>query len=460
MRLIINLFLIILIVFSLAIIPVNYQLLDIDIPYFQNNQESIDDTVETTTDYFNMSVNAEDFLTDNSFELILSTTNEQEVENLINSFDATMTTNTGETKIINLKDIQNSSKLSKDKLSDFIDEEITEENDKSVYTLEYTFYLKNLELNTNTYTTKIKSSDKRIEQSINFTFRYLNDNKYIGSSNVPPNNSLFAKVYYPDEELLRLVPVNEIVPDGSNFIRRSIDALLTPADEKYGLSTTIVTPKVDNIYISNGTARMDLLSNDIENFNQGSMASQFALNSIIKTISEFEIVNDVKFFVDNSDVGDYFHGTDLTESFKVDNLPKAYVGLETTKKYMFLYPIDISVEGLNDTVLNIISTLKTGTYDQVANKNLIPTLPDEVELLNYRFDQTNIELYFSSDFLTAYNGNEEYQRIMYESLLYSLTSIEGINTVSILVDDEPVIDFLGINISERQKPNTFINTLN
>lgn len=106
------------------------------------------------------------------------------------------------------------------------------------------------------------------------------------------------------------------------------------------------------------------------------------------------------------------------------------------------------------------SPLKTGTYDQVANKNLIPTLPDEVELLNYRFDQTNIELYFSSDFLTAYNGNEEYQRIMYESLLYSLTSIEGINTVSILVDDEPVIDFLGINISERQKPNTFINTLN
>ena len=458
MRLIINLFLIILIVFSLAIIPINYQLLDF--PYFQSNQDAMDDSEEGLNDYFNMTVNAEAFLVDNSFELILRSTDKEDVESLINSFKTTLTTNTGKTKTIDLKDIQNSSKLSKDLLSDFSDEEMTEENDKTVYTIEYTFYLKNLDLNTNTYSTKIESSDPRVTDTIAFTFRYLKNNMYVGSSEAPPNNSVFAKVYYPDEDLLRLVPVNELVEDGNNFIRRSIDTLLTPADAAYGLSSTVVTPKVDNIYISNAIARMDLLSKDLEGFNQGSTASQFALNSIINTISEFDIVNEVKFFVDNSDTGDYFHGTDLTETFKVNTLPKAYVGLETSKNKMFLYPIDIEEVSLNDKVLSIISTLKTGTYNQGADNNLIPTLPDEVEVMNYRFDQTNIEIFLSSDFLTVYDGHEAYQKIMYESLLYSLTSIEGINTVSILVDDQPVEDYLGINISERQKPNKFINSLN
>ena len=459
MRLIINLFLIILIVFSLAIIPINYQLLDLDIPYFGDRQETTADS-EESIDYFDISTDAEGFLNDNSFEMVIRTANEEELETLINSFDVTLTTNTGKETTLGLEDIQKSSKLSKDQLSDFMDEEISEENNKTVYTIEYTFYLKNLEISSNLYETTIVSSDNRITDPITFTFRYLKDNTYVGSSNTPPANSIFAKVYYPDEEFLRLVPVHEILNDGTNFIRRSIDELLTPADEKYGLSTTVAAPTVDNIYISNGTARMDLLSGDIENFNQGSSAAQFALNSIVNTISEFDIVEDVKFFVDNSDQGDYFHGTDLTETFEVNELPKAYVGLETSKNTMFLYPIDIETEGLNDTVLSILSTLRRGTNNQVADQNLIPTLPDEVKVNNYSFDGTNIELYLSGEFLTVYEDAEDYKRLMYESLLYSLTSIEGINTVSILVDETPVDDYLGINISERQRANRFINTLN
>jgi len=458
-RLIINLFLIILIVFSLAIIPINYQLLDLDFPYFGDRQNSTD-VSEESIDYFDISTTTEAFLNDNSFEMVLRTTKEDELETLIDSFQVTVTTNTGKEKNFALKDIQKSSKLSKDELSDFVEEELDEENNKTVYTIEYTFYLKNLDLNSNLYETKIISSDDRITDPITFTFRYLKDNSYVGSSNTPPDNSVFAKVYYPDEEFIRLVPVHEILADGNNFIRRSVDELLTPAEEKYGLATSVAAPKVDNIYISGGTARMDLVSEDIEGFNQGSTASQFALNSIINTISEFDIVDDVKFFVDNSDQGDYFHGTDLTETFKINELPKAYVGLETSKRTMFLYPIDIETEGLNDTVLDIISTLKTGTYNGVADINLIPTLPDEVKVNNYRFDGTNIELYLSGEFLTLYEGHDDYKQIMYESLLYSLTSIDGINTVSILVDETPVEDYLGINISERQRPNSFINTLN
>jgi spore germination protein GerM len=92
--------------------------------------------------------------------------------------------------------------------------------------------------------------------------------------------------------------------------------------------------------------------------------------------------------------------------------------------------------------------------------SLIPTLPNNIKLLNYRFDEKNIELDFSKEFLTVYKENTNYNTLMYESLLYSLTSIEGINTVSIIVNGKKVSSFNGIDISSPQKPNTFINTLN
>lgn len=456
MRLIINLFLIILIVFSLSIIPINQDLFDLDLPSL-GEEQPVDEETESIEEYFNIGATSpqEELLENNELELIFSTSNRDELETIIDTFNIEFINLLGEKTTYPLKDIPSSFIIKTDDISVYNEDY----SGLDVYSINYTFYLKNLDLSSNYYQIKLTSSHEKIPQAYSYEVSYLNSKTYIGSSQKPPESRLFTKIYYPDAGFLRLVPIHKVIDDGSKFIPRTIDELNSVIDEKYGLSNTVVAPKVDNIWVTNGVARIDMKSEDVEAFSTGSATSQFALNSIIKTISEFDIVREVKFFVDNSDTGDFFHGTDLTDTFKVTDGPKAYVGLETSENYSFLYPIDINKDALNEKISTIFNTLKNGGMESVATQNLIPTLPQDVSILNYRFDGKNIELDLSEEFLTAFNNQEDYQLLMYDSLLYSLTSIEGINTVSILINGEQTNDFMEIPISTPQKPNKFINTL-
>ena len=457
MRLIINIFLIILIVFSLSIIPINYQMIDFSLPHLSNPSDIEVEEVETDIEFFNVSSTENNsFLTDNNFKIFISTSNKDELQTIIDSFNIKISNPNEVVKTIKLNQLKNSHEKNVVDIKEYLDEYSNQE----IYTIEYNFYLKDLDLTSNYYTFLITSTDSRVKENISYEINYTNDNTYIGSSNKSPENMLYTEVYYADENFLRLVPVNKLINSTDRFIRATMNQLLEIPDEKYGLSNTIIAPRINNIYIHNKTARIDLNSYDVTAFNNGSANATFALDSIINTIGKFSAVDKVKFFVNNKDNANYFHGTDLSEEFIVTNKPKAYVGLETNNKTMLLYPIEINEINLNDKINAIIKTLQGINYGANATDSLIPTLPSNVKLLNYKFNDKNIELDFSKEFLTIYKENSNYNKLMYESILYSMTSIEGINSVSILVNSEIVPLFDEIKISEPQKPNVFINTLN
>lgn len=453
MRLVINIFLIILIVFSLSIIPINYQLIDIPLPSQSDTTEEPSDIDATDLEILEIETTKNNsFLDTNEFIINITSNNKSALTKLIDSFDIEISDFNTTIKKSKLTAITNNAtkiKSSKDK-----------ESDKEIFSIKYTFKLKNLDITSGYYTAKIKSSNNKINPNLSLDFLYLNNSKYIGSSKKAPENRLYTKLYYADENYLRLIPVNKEIAQTERFIRNTVNELLVLPDKKYGLSDTITSPKVRNIYISNSTARIDLDSYAIKEFDKGSTASQFALYSIIKTIGKFDIVNNVKFFVNDKDTGDYFHGTDISKPFKIENKTKAYVGLETSTNRIFLYPIELNEESLNNKISLIISTLKTSSYNSIATKGLVPTVPSNVKLLNYKFNERNIELNFSKDFLNVFKGNTEFNTLMYDSILYSYTSIEGIDTVSIVIEGEKVESFNNIDISSPQKPNPFINTLN
>lgn len=458
MRLIINTFLIIIIVLSLSIIPINYHVFELELPSFNKDKIIEENTdLENRIDFLEIKNNEEENLLNNqTFKITINTTNKDEVMDIVNSFKVEISNANEIVKTISLKDIDNTFEEKTVDINNFL----SDYSNQDIYVYNYTFNLNNNDLASNHYIVTLKSTDKRIKDEFSYEFNHFNNNKYIGSSNKPIENKLYTKLYYTDENFMRLVPVNKMIDTTDRFIRATMNELLIPPNEKYGLSTTISSPRISNIAISKGTAKLDFNSNEITNFNNGSTNAYFAINSIVNTISKFSVVDRVKFFVDGNDTSDYFHGTDLSESFVIKNSTKAYVGLETSKKTMMLYPIEITETNLNNKILSIISILKTLNFNNESTNSLIPTLPINVKLLNYRFDDKNIELDLSKEFLTAYGGNKEYNSIMYESLLYSFTSIEGINSVSIIIEGEKTNLFNGIDISIPQKPNMFINTLN
>ena len=458
MRLIINTFLIIIIVLSFSIIPINYHIFELELPSFHKDKIIEENINQVSKIEFLEIKNNEDqnLLNDQTFKITINTTNKEEILDIVNSFKVEISNATDLVKTISLKDIAYTFEENVVDINNFL----SDYSNQDTFVYNYTFDLNNIDLTSNHYIVYVKSTDNRIKDVFNYEFNHFNNNEYIGSSNKPIENKLYTKLYYTDENFMRLVPVNKMIDTTDRFIRATMNELLIPPNEKYGLSTTISTPRISNIAISKGTTTLDFYGSDIATFNNGSTSAYFAINSIVNTITNFNMVDKVKFYVDGNDSSDYFHGTDLSEPFEVKSSTEAYVGLETSKKTMMLYPIEITETNLNNKILSIVSILKTLNFDNESKTSLIPTLPINVKLLNYRFDDKNIELDFSKEFLSTYNGNKEYNSIMYESLLYSFTSIEGINSVSIIIEGEKVDLFNEIKISNPQKPNIFINTLN
>lgn len=446
MKFIKNIFLIIIIAFSLSIIPINAKLLNYDLSDLIS-QEEIPEEQEKIKEEIKPIYTIESktqTITQPEIEFTISTNQEDPIESIINSFDFT---------IYNNSDIKLSKKI---KDLNYLTE-ISTNRSLSIYKV--SLDLTSLKLPNGYYNITIQPTSD-FKKTLKYDYTLLKNKTYIGSNNQLPENKLYAKIYLPDRDFLRLVPINRPIENTEALIRATINQLLIPAKEKYGLNTTVAAPRTPNIFISQGVATLDLNPSEIEEFDQGSAAATFALNSLIKTMSHFKIVDEIKFNVVNPQKEAYFHGTDLSEPFKVSGLPKAFVGLESATEYMYLYPLEISEEKLTGKINTLFNTLQTATHETEATKNLFPTLPSEVKLLNYRFNGRNLELDLSEDFLTAFNDKPEYQKLMYDSLLYSFTSIEGIETLSILVKGKKITTEVYPNISEPTKPNKYINTLN
>lgn len=443
MKLVINLLLIIIIVFSLSIIPINYDLINLDI-----DKQPAEETETKTKATYDIDLPKE--INNQTFQIKVSTNKKDKLENLLKNLNLKISLNDFTDKNYKLDDLKVDKTL----------EQNTTDNEEVIYNLTYDFNLDNLINKSGIYTLNLSVENEFFNKKIAGEILKLKNSSYIGSSDENPENKLYAKGYYPDKNALYLIPINRpIVDNRSRYIRNSMNELLNPLDKKYGLNTTKFAPRIQNIFISlsQEIAYLDFNIEDVKPFNQGSTASMIATNSIIKTIGKFDTVKKVKFNINNYNEEVYFHGMDISKPFEVKNLPKAFVALETETNKLFLNPIEINEESLNEKIKSIFANLQ-GKNINFDSQN-IPTIPYSVKLKNYKFNDKNITLNLSKEFLNVFDNNTFY-KLMYESILYSFTSIEGINTVSIEIDSKEVTDFLNINISKPNKPNKYINTLN
>lgn len=443
MRFIISAILILIITFSLSTLPINQSIDNFDFSFFTNQENELEENPAEESVEVSYKLESdinEQHIFEDSFKIdVLSNTNNS-LEAVEEKMAFEILRNDEVIETINIGNNSSSTEI----------QELSETEFKKTIT----FNLNNLNLTSGYYNYKISLDD----QEINVSHTITKDKEYIGSSERAGEGVQYTRVYYVDENYMYLVPVARKISESGITIRNTVNLLIDPPAEEMGLSTEPAAPRIPRVYVSNGTARVDLDSNDLEPFNQGSSAAYFAIDSMVKTLQEFSIIDRVKFFVDDSDQGSYFHGTDLTTYFEEEDKPKAYVGLETSKNYMYLYPIEIEAEQLTDKVNAIFKTLSNGQYNESMNSQLFGTLPPTVELLDFKFNERTIQLDLSEAFLDAYD-NDQYNQLMYESMLYSFTSIEGFDSVSILVEGEEVTDFLGNNISEPTEPNRYLNTL-
>ena len=144
------------------------------------------------------------------------------------------------------------------------------------------------------------------------------------SEQTPANQSqkINVKVYFPDDAGINLVAVNrtiEIKNDAEKYLA-AIKLLMTHPGEK---DLTVIFPsnaKINGVTYKDGTAFVDFGGNITKSFVGGSTGEELLVGSVVKTLTEFPEVQQVRFLVDGREIETLSGHMDLSEPIKKTDL--------------------------------------------------------------------------------------------------------------------------------------------
>lgn len=316
---------------------------------------------------------------------------------------------------------------------------------------------KKLKLPNGKYRIVISSNAMELKYSISpitLNVEYIGNAPYYPAVYEVPEGKMPLTLYFPDNEykISQLIGVTRFVETNSNPYNTVVRELQKGPAINMGLSTFSPIGNVDYAVLQNSTLYINL-PRDEEIYNNDK--SQFAMNSFLKSMFDLPRVARIKFLVNNQKVSTFFNDVDIHGFFEKNNENKAYLAFNSFKRYFL---VDCDVETITDKDLpkekieKVLDALKNSENLYLSN-----TIPDDVEIIDYYIQDKTISLNFGKSILKSYNENKSLQRMMLDSILFSLTSIEGIENVQILVEGESIDTFAGIDISTPLTRPTFIN---
>ena len=114
---------------------------------------------------------------------------------------------------------------------------------------------------------------------------------------------LDIKVYYPDDQGLKLVAVKRTIKtDAAGKYAAAMKSLLTGTKQKG--QTTIIPKqaKVKSVKVKGDTAYVDFNQDLVKHFTGGSTGEEMLVGSVVNTLTEFPEIKKVKFLVDGKDI--------------------------------------------------------------------------------------------------------------------------------------------------------------
>lgn len=319
----------------------------------------------------------------------------------------------------------------------------------------------NLHLPNGYYTFKIYSDLQDFKDVAPYEFKvvYLDDSYYIPAANDVERGYMYLTLYFPDTNVMYSIPTSRKVPHTRTPLRTTINNLLMGPKEGLGLMEGSPIPNVLSLSLRNRTANINL-PKDLGIYDDGSAISQCAIQSFVNSITSIEEVDKVMFLQNGRIVDTMFHGTITNEPFEPNHNPKVYLGYNNSKRILLVpVPLDPSYTGLNqDEIVKLIfNSLKTSIVNDFLHRDLMPTVPADLELLDFQIEDDTLTLDFNGYFNHSFEGRDDLQRMLIDSILYSFTSIPNINRVIFKVEGEVINKITDIDISAPMTAPKYIN---
>lgn len=284
-------------------------------------------------------------------------------------------------------------------------------------------------------------------ESIELSVIYTHDRQYLSAVNDPPEGTRGVTLYLSNEDDV-LLPVTEfITADADLYSYRLIESAYSKDFSSYSLKNP--TGFVNYMVFQDGIIYVDVKGSDpIYNNNNTSDNAYWAF---IKSYSNIDYVERVRFTVDNIVVNEFFGSYKIGSSIPYYNTDKIYLPVIAGERYLLAdFNLLNSQElGTKDKIDLMIENMKNG------NMTGLPSIPENINF-SYEISGSSVNILFGSD-LNLDNYTNDKLNMMLESMIYSFTSISGIEHIYISTFNENITKIGSYSAGVNIYPKDYLN---
>jgi spore germination protein GerM len=327
------------------------------------------------------------------------------------------------------------------------------DDNTKTYTYNIDISKETLNVDSGFYKIYLKSNSSELSETLNIEehVQYLTDVQYIGSEDKVSKSKMYLKLYLPTKDLKYTVPVSRINPYSNVIIRRTMTAITEGAKENSGLYQGDYLPYASSLKFRKDNITVNFYSRNLEMYKDNSILSNIAVKSLADTLTNITWLPEVERInvtVDKKPSKDYFNGYDLTGPIEKNNKVQLYLPYETDS-YLYLLPQDANIS--NDEINDLFDNLK------MSRPDFMSLIPEDVNLISYFFEENTLILNLSADPTESYANRPDIANMIVESILFTYTELDNIESVKINVSNSNVVTMGTYNIQEALKAPNFIN---
>jgi hypothetical protein len=284
-------------------------------------------------------------------------------------------------------------------------------------------------------------------ESIEINVTYTQDRKYLAAVNTPPEGTSGVTVYLANDDDV-LLPISEFVADATDIYEyRLIESAYAKDYSPYSLKNP--TGSVNYMVFQDGIIYVDVKGSDPIYSNNNT--SDNAYWAFVKSYTGISYVERVRFTVDNYVVDEFFGSHQIGSSIPFYNTDKVYLPVIAAERYLLADFNLLNSQGLSsrDKIDLMVENMRNGNMSGLAS------MPENVSF-SYEISGSTVNILFSSD-VSFDNYTEDKLNLMLESMIYSFSSISGIDSIYISTFNENVSQIGSYKAGETIYRKDYIN---
>jgi len=296
---------------------------------------------------------------------------------------------------------------------------------------------------------QVKASGQAV---LDLKMTYLSDITYVKPSNTSDNYGYVTYFYSKDKT--HVIPVGLDMPQPESEILAVRSSLYQVPSPTSDLAQEGIIPNFSSIdTLGKDHYGLYLTSSQLENYVSNQAEADLMVEAISKTLLNLDNFKKLSLYVDGSQAAGKLYDVDLSQTLEQNKINKVYLPV-LSGQTTYLSPYDLGSQDQNSLVYEIIDTYKAGQFQQ---DSFVPLLAPEVILNTAVIEGTTISLDFNKAFLDNLDGLTQYQALLINALVYSVTSLDKIETLQFTVEGQVLTTYGGMDLSQPLAAPAYIN---